>query len=323
MRMAVFGVEAEERPIFERLAPEFGVESELHSEYISMEYLRGTAGIDALNVLSDTVITPAMWDAAHAAGVRFAVTRCVGMVHMNADYACSLGIAVTNVSYSAASVADYAIMMMLMVLRCVKPILKCYDAQMFTQAGLRGRELPGLSVGIIGAGHIGKTLARHLQGFGCPLYYWDRKEKPDMPAKYLPLEALLETCDIVSVHLALCGETVHFMNKERIGRMKPGSVLINTGRGALVDSDALINALETGHLSGAGLDVLDGDQTIYYRDHKNSIIPSRQKAILDAMPNVLMLPHLGYLTDQALLDMVRNSLAAAKDWQETAGQQTR
>ena len=323
MRMAVFGVEEEERPLFEHLAPTYGVEAELHREYISMGYLQSAQNIGALNVLSDTIITPQMWDAAHAAGVRFAVTRCVGMAHMNADYARSLGIAVTNVSYSAASVADYAIMMMLMVLRNVKPILKCYDAQMFTQAGLRGRELPNLSVGIIGAGHIGSTVAQHLQGFGCPVYYWDRKEKPGMAAKYLPLDTLLETCDIVSLHLALCRETVHFMDEARIGRMKPGSVLINTGRGALVDSSALISALESGHLSGAGLDVIDGDQNIYYRDHKNRIIPSRYKAILDAMPNVLMLPHLGYLTDQALIDMVENSLRAAKAWRdETPDQDT-
>ena len=316
MRMAVFGVEEEERPLFERLAPAYGVQAALHSAYISLEALQAARELDAINVLSDTVITPQMWDAARAAGVRFAVTRCVGMAHMNADYARGLGIAVTNVSYSAASVADYAIMMMLMVLRNVKPMLKCYEAQMFAQAGLRGRELPNLSVGIIGAGHIGSTVAQHLQGFGCPVYYWDRKEKPGIAAKYLPLDTLLETCDIVSLHLALCGETVHFMDASRIGRMKPGSMLINTGRGALVDSGALIDALEAGRLAGAGLDVIDGDQTIYYRDHKNRILHNRHKAILDAMPGVLMLPHLGYLTDQALVDMVENSLRAAKAWQE-------
>lgn len=316
MRMAVFGMEEEERPLFERLAPAYGVEAELHREYISLGELQAARGIDALNVLSDTVITPEMWDAAHTSGVRFAVTRCVGMAHMNAGYARSLGIVVTNVTYSAASVADYTIMMMLMVLRNVKPILRRYEAQNYLQQGLRGRELPGLSVGIIGAGHIGSTVAQHLQGFGCPIYYWDRKEKPGIAAKYLPLYRLLETCDVVSLHLALCEETVHFMDASHIRRMKPGSLLINTARGALVDSDALIDALESGRLAGAGLDVIDGDQSIYYRDHGMSVISNRQKAILDAMPNVLMLPHLGYLTDQALWDMVENSLRAAKAWME-------
>ena len=316
MRMAVFGVEAEERPFFERLAPAYGVEAELHHEYISLGFLQSAREIGALNVLSDTVITPQMWDAAYAAGVRFAVTRCVGMAHMNADYARSLGITVNNVTYSAASVADYAIMMMLMVLRNVMPMLRRYETQNYLQQGLRGRELPGLSVGILGAGHIGSTVAQHLQGFGCPVYYWDRKEKPGIAAKYLSLDRLLATCDVISLHLALCGETVHFMNAQRIRRMKPGSILINTGRGALVDSDALIDALESGHLAGAGLDVVEGDQSIYYRDHGLSVIPHRQKAILDAMPNVLMLPHLGYLTDQALIDMVENSLRAARAWMD-------
>lgn len=214
--MVVFGVEEEERPLFEHLAPAYGVEAELHREYISMGYLQSARNMDALNVLSDTVITPQMWDAAYAAGVRFAVTRCVGMAHINADYASSLGITVHNVTYSAASVADYAIMMMLMVLRNVKPMLRRYAAQNYLQQGLRGRELPGLSVGIV----------------------------------------------------------------------------------------------------GAGLDVVEGDQSVYYRDHGLCDIPHRQKAILDAMPNVLMLPHLGYLTDQALVDMVENSLRAAKAWMD-------
>lgn len=316
MRMAVFGVEEEERPLFEQLAPAYGIKAELHREYISLGFLQSARGLDAINVLSDTVITPLMWDAAWASGVRFAVTRCVGMAHMNADYARSLGIEVTNVTYSAASVADYAIMMMLMVLRNVKPILRRYGAQDYLQRGLRGRELPGLHVGIIGAGHIGSTVAQHLQGFACPVVYWDRQEKPGIAAKYLPLDRLLETCDIVSLHLALCGETQHFMNAQRIGRMKPGSILVNTARGALVDSDALIGALESGHLAGAALDVIDGDQNVYYRDHGSSVIAHRQKAILDAMPNVLMLPHLGYLTDQALVDMVENSLRAARAWLE-------
>lgn len=319
MRMIAFGVEEEERAIFERFAPSCNVELDMRHAYISLEAL-GTCGhIDAINVLSDTVITPDMWDAAHAAGVRFAVTRCVGMAHMNADYARALGIFVTNVSYSAASVADYAIMMMLMVLRNVKPMLKRYEAQEYLQYNLRGRELPNMSVGVIGAGHIGMTLARHLSGFGCSVYYWNRSEKPEMPAQYLPLEELLAACDIVSLHLALNDGTYHFMDAQRLGLMKKGSVLINTGRGGLVDSAALIDALESGHIAGAGLDVIEGDQDIYYRDHKNRIIPHREKAILDSMPNVLMLPHLAYFTDQALEDMVRNSLLAAKAWREELG----
>lgn len=315
MKMAVFGVEEEEQPILLSCAEKFGIDLVLNREYISLAYLQHTDRIDAINVLSDTVITPAMWDAAYAAGVRFAVTRCVGMAHMNADYAARLGIATRNVHYSAASVADYTIMMMLMVLRNVKPMLQRYTAQEYLQYNLRGRELPNLTVGIIGAGNIGQTLAVHLSGFGCRVVYWNRTPKESMRAEYLLLDRLLAQSDIVSLHLTLNPETQQIINRDTIAKMKQGAVLINTGRGGLVDTAALIEALESGHLSGAAMDVLDGDQNIYYRDHKNRVIPHHEKAILDSMPNVLMLPHLGYLTDQALYDMVNNSLIAAKEWE--------
>lgn len=104
------------------------------------------------------------------------------------------------------------------------------------------------------------------------------------------------------------------MDADKIAQMKSGSVLINTSRGALVDSDALIDALESGHLAGAGLDVVDGDRNIYYSDHKNQMLHHHQMAILNSMPNVLMLPHMAYYTDQALEDMVRNSLAVTSEY---------
>lgn len=115
------------------------------------------------------------------------------------------------------------------------------------------------------------------------------------------------------------GEVVCILGPSGSGKttlLRCTNFLETPARGALVDSDALIAALESGHLAGAGLDVVEGDQSVYYRDHGLGVIPHRQKAILDAMPNVLMLPHLGYLTDQALLDMVENSLRAARAWMD-------
>lgn len=316
MKMLAYAVGEEERPYFRQYQEQYDVELTMTKYRPSLLNLEMARGMDCINVLSETVITPEMWDGFHKMGVRAAVTRCVGMEHMNQAYAENLGIAVMNVCYSPASVADYAIMMMLMVLRNIKPILQRYVGQDYTVKGLRGRELPNMSVGLIGAGRIGCTVARHLSGFGCRIHYWNRSPKAEMEgvAEYCTLDELLTQSDLVSLHLTSNDETFHFMDSEKLGKMKPGGVLINTARGALVDSGALIDALERGHLSGAGLDVFDGDRNIYYSDYKNRLIGNRDMAVLNAMPNVLMLPHMAYYTDQAISDMVHNSMVVTSEY---------
>jgi D-lactate dehydrogenase len=314
MKMIAYAVNDEERVFFEAYQDRYQVDLTMVSQKPCLENAHLSQGMDCVNVLSDVVITPELYDIYRENGVKIAVTRTIGAEHMNVAYARKLGIRVCNITYSPAAVADYAIMLMLMVLRNVKPILQRYVGRDFTAQGIRGRELPNMTVGIVGAGRIGETVIRHLQGFGCPILCWSRHPKPQLEGlcEFVSLEELLSRSDIVSLHLADNQETHHFMDREKLAAMKPGAVLINTGRGGLVDSDALIEALESGDLGGAGLDVVDGDRSIYYRDFKNSLVPSRQMAILNAMPNVLMLPHMAYYTDQASDDMVRMSLENAQ-----------
>lgn len=316
MKMLVYQVQPEEVPFFRQLQDRYQMELTLSPEKPDLQNLSMCAGMDAVNVVSDTVITPEMWDAMAARGIRAAVTRTIGMEHMNREYAETLGIPVFHITYSPSSVADYAIMLMLMVLRHVKPMLQRYLGRDYTASGLLGRELPNMTVGVVGAGRIGATVLRHLTGFGCKLLYWNRTSRPELEgiAEYVPLEALLARSDILSLHLAANEETFHFMDRRKLFSMKPGAVLINTARGPLVDSDALIEALEQGRLGGAGLDVFDGDRSIYYRDFKNTPVASRSMAVLQAMPNVLMLPHMAYFTDQAVEDMVRGSMRAVYEY---------
>ena len=313
MKMIAYAVNDEERVFFDRYASSYAVELTLVEEKPSLQNAELAVGMDAVNVLSDVVITDAIYDRWKALGVRLAVTRTIGAEHMNLAYAKKIGMKVCNISYSPASVADYAIMMMLMVLRHIKPMLLRYAGQDYTAAGVRGRELPNMTVGVVGTGRIGSTLIRHLSGFGCRILAWSRTVNPELQAlcEYVDLDTLLAESDILTLHLASNPDTLHFMNAERFAAVKPGAVLINTGRGALVDSAALIDALERGQLSGAGLDMIDGDRSIYYRDFKNRLVPSREMAILNAMPNVLMLPHMAYYTDQASDDMVRMGIENA------------
>lgn len=314
MKMIAYAVTDEERAFFEKYREIYAVDLHMTAEKPSLSNTHLAQGMDVVNVLSDVVITDEMYDAYKACGVKVAITRTIGAEHMNLPYAEKIGIQVANITYSPASVADYAIMMMLMVLRNIKPMMLRYQGQDYTAQGLRGRELPNMTVGVIGTGHIGEVLIAHLQGFGCKVLAHSRTEKESLRGlcRYVSLEELLKESDIVSLHLPLNENTTHFINQETIGKMKSGAILINTGRGALVDSDALIDALESGRLSGAGLDMVDGDRSIYYRDFKNKLVPNRAMAVLNAMPNVLMLPHMAYYTDQASEDMVRMGLENAR-----------
>lgn len=313
MKMIVYTCGDMEEPIFRRLADTYGAELTLCAENPVLENAHLAEGMEVVNILSATYITPEMLDIYQKCGVKMVVSRTIGVEHVDVAYANSIGIAVGNVTYSPSSVADYAIMLMLMVLRSVKPMLLRYAGQDYTARGLMGRELPNMTVGIVGLGRIGETTARHLKGFGCRILAYNRTKRKDLSdvAEQVDLDTLYRESDIVSLHIASTPETFHFIDAAAIAKMKDGAVLINTARGPLVDSAALIDALEAGKLSGAGLDVFDGDRLIYYRDFKNELIPQREMAILNAMPNVLMLPHMAYYTDQAVEDMVRNSLDGA------------
>lgn len=313
MKMVVYSCDEIEASIFRGKAKEYGVDAVLYAHKPLLENADLTLGADVVNILSASCITAELLDRYRANGVKLLVSRTIGVEHIDTAYAASVGIQVENVTYSPASVADYAIMMMLMVLRHIKPMMQRYVGQDYTPRGYLGRELPDLTVGIVGMGRIGETTARHLTGFGCRILAYNRTPRkiPD-GVQSVDLDTLYRESDIVSLHIAATEQTHHWIDAAAIGKMKQGAVLINTARGTLVDSAALIDALESGKLSGAGLDVFDGDRTIYYRDFKNEVLPTRERAILDAMPNVLMLPHMAYYTDRAVQDMVLHSLDAAR-----------
>ena len=316
MKMIVFKCEEEELPRFEYYAKKYSVDLDIHAENPTLENANLAEGMDAVNILASTYIGPEILDVYKRCGVKLLVSRTIGMDHIDRNYAARIGIEVRNISYSPSSVADYAIMMMLMVLRHIKPMLQRYAGQDYAQKGYLGRELPNMTVGLIGLGRIGGTVARHLSGFGCRVLGYDTAEKPEFApyVEQVSLDTLYQESDIVSLHIASTPETYHFIDRETIGHMKDGAVLINTGRGALVDNNALIESLENGKLSGAGLDVFEGDRPIYYRDHKNKPVQTHEMAILNAMPNVLMLPHMAYYTDQASDDMVRHSVETAVEF---------
>lgn len=259
-----------------------------------------------ISVGHKTRITNSTLRALGRAGVRYISTRSIGHNHIDVDHADSLGISVGNVAYSPDSVADYTLMLMLMAVRHAKSMVRRTDAHDYRLNDVRGKELRDLTVGVVGTGRIGTAVMDRLRGFGCRTLAHDNR--PEAAADYVPLDELLRLSDIVTLHTPLHADTHHLLNRRRIERMKRGAFVINTGRGPLIDTEALISALESGRLGGAALDVLEDEEGIFYADRRNDPIGNKALLRLQEMPNVLVSPHTAYYTDHALSDTVENSL---------------
>lgn len=307
MGITMYGCGPDEVALFREMAPRFGVVPTITAAAVSEATIGLAAGNRCISVGHKTRVANATLRALSQAGVLYVSTRSIGYNHIDVDYAASVGITVENVAYSPDSVADYTLMLMLMVIRNMKSTIRRADAHDFRLHDVRGKELRDLTVGIVGTGRIGTAVMERLRGFGCRVVAYD--SRPVAAADYVPLDELLRRSDIVTLHTPLDADTHHLLNRHRIERMKRGAYVVNTGRGALLDTEALVAALESGALGGAALDVLEGEEGIFYADRRNEPVDSEPLLRLQKLPNVLISPHTAYYTDHALSDTVENSLA--------------
>jgi D-specific alpha-keto acid dehydrogenase len=310
--IAIYGCGPDEAVLFRELAPRFGVLPTITEAAVSEANAGLALGHRCISIGHKARVTNPTLLALSKAGVTYISTRSVGYDHIDRDYAQSLGISVETVAYSPDSVADYTVMLMLMAVRHAKSIIRRADVHDYRLHAVRGRELRDLTVGVIGTGRIGGRVIDRLRGFGCRTLAYDTR--PATRAEYVTLTALLEQSDIVTLHTPLTADTHHLLDRDRIERMKPGAVIINTGRGALLDTEALAGALERGSLGGAALDVLEGEEGIFYADRRETPIESRLLLRLHALANVVISPHTAYYTDHALRDTVEQSLANCRNF---------
>ena len=264
------------------------------------------AGNRCISVGHKTQVIKPTLHALSRLGVAYLSTRSIGYNHIDVKYAASVGVSVENVAYSPDSVADYTLMLMLMAVRNVKSVIRRADVHDYRLNDARGKELRDLTVGVVGTGRIGAAVMDRLRGFGGRVLAYD--SHPGAAADYVPLDELLQLSDIVTLHTPLNASTHHLLDRRRIGQLKHGAFIINTGRGPLLDTEALVFALESGRLGGAALDVLEGEEGIFYADCRNKPIESKSLLRLQELPNVLISPHTAYYTDHALSDTVENSI---------------
>lgn len=304
--ITVYGCGRDEAVLFREMAPRFRVVPTITEEAVSEATAGLASGNRCVSVSHRTGIADSALLALSKVGVAYISTRSVGCNHIDVEYAGSVGITVENIAYSPDSVADYTLMLMLMAVRHAKSMIRRADVHDYRLNDVRGKELRDLTVGVIGTGRIGAAVMDRLRGFGSRVLAHDNR--PGTAAEYVPLDELLRRSDIITLHTPLNSGTHHLLDRERIGRMKRGAFLINTGRGALLDTDALVAELESGRLGGAALDVLEGEEGIFYADCSDKPVGSTALLRLQKLPNVLISPHTAYYTDHALSDTVANSL---------------
>lgn len=294
---------------FNKFAKQYNVEIVPVKDAPSVENAMLASGCDGVSVITQPV-TEAIIAEWSKAGVKHISTRTIGYDHIDLEAAKKYNMQVSNVTYSTGSVADYTVMLILMCLRRMKSIIKRAEGMDYGLPGNIGREIKDLTVGVVGTGKIGTHVLHNLSGFGCKLLAYDPYENPTAAAlaEYVPLEKLFAEADVITFHTPATPGSFHMVNADSIQTMKDGVVIINTARGSIIDTPAFIDAVESGKIGSAGLDVIENELGIFYGDYKYEVIGHREMSILKDLPNVLMLPHMAFYTENAISDMVEHSI---------------
>ena len=309
----------DEKELFLEYAKELGIDLVLCNDAPDLNNVSLCKGSRCVDVITSKIDAPLI-KAFHEQGVEYITTRTIGYDHIDLEAAGKYGIKVGNAPYGPNGVADYTVMLILMSIRKMGAILGRTNLQDYTLQGLNGRELRDLTVGVIGTGRIGSTVIRNLSGFGCRILAYDLYEKDEVKqlAAYVPLEEIWKESDVITLHTPLTEENHHLINADTIAQMKDGVVIVNTARGALIDSDAFIDAIENGKIGAAGLDVVENEFGLYYYDHKSDILKNRELAMLRSFPNVTVSHHMAFYTKNYVETVVKDSLMSCKLYMEGA-----
>ncbi|MBJ7548044.1 2-hydroxyacid dehydrogenase [Pseudomonas sp. OA3] len=267
--------------------------------------------------INDDLSAPVLEQLA-AGGTRLIALRSAGYNHVDLTAAQRLGLPVVRVpAYSPHAVAEHAVALVLALNRRIHRAFNRTREGDFSLHGLTGFDLHGKTVGVVGGGKIGQVFARIMHGFGCQVLIYDPFPLTglgDLGARQVPLEEVIASSDILSLHCPLTDDSYHLIDTARLAQMKRGAMLINTGRGALVDAPALIKALKSGQLGYLGLDVYEEESELFFEDHSDLPLQDDTLARLLSFPNVIVTAHQAFLTHEALDAIARTTLDNIAAW---------
>lgn len=313
VKIAMFSSRPWVHNAFEPLAESFEADISWLEPRLAPSTAALAAGHEVVCVFVNDEVGADVLERLHAAGTRLVALRCAGFNNVDLEAAARLGIGVVRVpAYSPFAVAEHAVGLMLCLNRRFHRSWARLREGNFALDGLLGFDMRGKTVGVIGTGRIGQEVCRILKGFGCRILAFDVKHDPDLAAsgvEYVDLADLYRESDIVSLHCPLTTETRHLVCGESLDAMKPGVMLINTSRGALVDSRAVIAALKTGKVGYLGLDVYEEEQELFFEDRSEEVILDDVFVRLQTFPNVLITAHQAFFTREAVENIAQTTMA--------------
>lgn len=272
-------------------------------------------GHDAVCVFVNDVVDAAVVQGLAAAGTRLLTLRSAGFNHVDLQAAAAHGITVARVpAYSPYAVAEHTVALMLAVERRLHRAYNRVREGNFALDGLLGFDLRNKRVGIIGTGRIGQIVARILRGFGCSLRAYDvirNDEVRDYGVRYVDLDTLLAECDVITLHCPLTPETHHLIGEDALRKIKPGVMIVNTSRGALIDTRAVIEGLKDGRIGNLAIDVYEEESDLFFEDLSDRVITDDVFSRLLTFPNVFVTAHQAFFTEEALGNIAETTLANA------------
>lgn len=319
MKTAIFDIHDFEREIFAEYNRKFGYELTYLEARLSPETASLANGFPCVCPFVNDKLTAETLEILKAGGTKLIALRSAGFNHVDMKAAMKLGLKVVRVpDYSPYAVAEHAVALILTLNRKTHRAFNRVREANFSLSGLVGFDLHGKTIGVIGTGKIGKVFARIMRGFGCKVLLYDIHPDPDFAAssgaEYTELKRLYGECDIISLHCPLSEQTKHTIDDRALSSMKKGVMLINTGRGGLIDTKALIRGLKNGHIGSAGLDVYEEESGIFFRDFSGKILDDDVLVRLMTFPNVLITSHQAFLTREALGNIVETTLRNIEDF---------
>lgn len=310
MKIAFYALrDFDELAFAEKFSKQYGIDFVWTAEYPDEHNLELAKGCDGVSC-TPCEMREEWVRTYHEYGVKYMLTRAIGYDHLPGALIKELGMHISTTPYPTECVAEYALMLILCCIRKFQQSMLRAAAQDYTLKGKMGRDLGACVVGVVGTGHIGQLLISYLQGFGCRVLAYDRFPKKIAGAEYVSLDELYAASDVISLHVPSNAETFHMIDADALAKMKEGVIIVNTARGNVIDAAALIANLKSGHVGGAGLDVIENEAGLYYCNRMGDAIANDELALLRSFPNVIVSPHLAFYVENTVSNMIEKNFIA-------------